>query len=148
MHEEQFGGVTSVTLDAPSVNTTRRRRGHKTAKPQGRRPVGGRGGLHGIRRRIREAREIAQSAAAATAEISVAVLPYPDLVRSAGGTEVPRILVNYLRHAATPYERLLREYPRAAYGALKRRTLDAIADAYPYLREECDRQSEEIRSAT
>ena len=147
MHEEQFGGVTSVTLDAPSVNTTRRRRGHKTAKPQGRRPVGGRGGLRGIRRRIREAREIAQSAAAATAEISVAVLPYPDLVRSAGGRDAARVLVNHLRHAATPYERLLREYPRA-HGVLKRRTLDAIADAYPYLREECDRQAEGLLVAT
>ena len=147
MSKGQVTDVTSVSLDAPSVNTTRRRRGHKAAKPQAKRPVGGRGGLRGIRRRIREAREIAQSAAAATAEISVAVLPYPDLVRSAGGRDVARVLVNHLRHAATPYERLLREYPRA-HGVLKRRTLDAIADAYPYLREECDRQAEEIRSAT
>ena len=74
MSKGQVSGVASVTLDAPSVNATRKRRGHKAAKPQGRRPVGGRGGLHRIVARIREAREIAQSAAAATAEISVAEL--------------------------------------------------------------------------
>ena len=139
--------VASVSLDAPSVNTARKRRGRKAAKPRTKRTVGGRGGLRGIGGRIRAAQELAQCAEAATAAISVAVLSYPDLVHSAGGKEAPRVLVNHLRHTATPYERLLREYPRAR-NALKRRANDAIADAYPYLREECERQAKRIRPAT
>lgn len=141
------GQVSIVTLGAPSVNTTRRRRGHKAAKPQAKRPVGGRGGLRGIGERIREARELAQCAEAARAEMSVALLPYPDLVRSAGGRKEAWFLVNHLRHAATPYDALRREYPLAR-DMLKRRALDAIADAYPDLRAECDRQAGAIRSPT
>ena len=139
--------VASVSLGAPSVNATRKRRRRKAAKPRAKRTVGGRGGLRGIGGRIREAQELAQCADAATAEISVAVLTYPDLVRSAGGTKDPHVLVNRLRHTATPYESLLREYPRAR-NALKRRVNDAIADAYPYLREECERQAGELLPAT
>ena len=147
MSKGQVSDVASVSLDAPSVNTARKRRGRKAAKPRTKRTVGGRGGLRGIHGRIRAAQELAQCADAATAEISVAVLTYPDLVRSAGGKEDPRVLVNHLRHTATPYERLLREYPRAR-NALKRRVNDAIADAYPYLREACDRQAWELLPAT
>ena len=125
----------------------RKRRGRKKAKTQGKRPVGGRGGLEGIGPRIREARELSQSMAAATVEISVPVLSHLDLVRSAGGRDEPRRLVNHLRHEHTPYESLLDTYPRAR-DATKRRTLGAIADVYPNLREECDRQAEELRAAT
>ena len=119
----------------------RKRRGRKAAKPQGKRPIGE------LRARIREGRELAQSAAAATAEVPVAVLSYHDLVRSAGGRGDTRVLVNYLRHEATPYHRLLRKFPRAR-AALKRKTLDAIAAAYPYLREECERQADALLAAT
>ena len=122
----------------------RKRRGRKKAKPQSKRPVGGRGGLERIGPRIREARELSQSMAAATVEISVPVLSHRDLVRSAGGRDEPRRLVNHLRHEHTPYESLLGLYPQAR-GATKRRTLGAIADVYPYLSEECDRQADALQ---
>lgn len=115
----------------------RKRRGRKAAK----RPIGE------WRARIREGQELAQSTAAATTTVSVAVLSYPDLVRSAGGRGDVRTLVNYLRHEATPYDRLLDKFPRAR-AVLKRKTLDAIAVAYPCLREECERQADELLVAT
>ena len=103
--------------------------------------------MRGIGARIRAARELTQCIAAAEAEMSVRVIPYGDLVQKAGGKDEPRVLVNYLRHEATQYESLCDRHPRA-HAAIKCRALDIIADAYPYLREECDRQAEELLAAT
>lgn len=56
-----------------------------------------------------------------------------------------RLMVNYLRHEMTDYERLLaRTYGRvgvrAAYYEIAKKVYDAIARAYPDLFDECDRQ--------
>jgi hypothetical protein len=57
-----------------------------------------------------------------------------------------RICVNYLRHQLTGYERALDEIkglPGAkhdAYLEIKSKVLDAIAEAYPWLASECNRQ--------
>jgi hypothetical protein len=56
-----------------------------------------------------------------------------------------RITVNFLRHCTTAYERLLDETwgkvgAENAYGLIRARVLAAIADAYPELQSECERQ--------
>lgn len=52
-----------------------------------------------------------------------------------------RLAVNYLRHKHTAYDKVMRRqcdiYRKAAYRDM---VLSVIADAYPYLSEECDRQ--------
>lgn len=61
-----------------------------------------------------------------------------------------RISVNYLRHAGTPYDAVLRrlermgERGRALVPAVKRRVLEAIAAVFPELAEECERQAARI----
>jgi len=63
-----------------------------------------------------------------------------------------RISVNYLRHCCTKYEETLESMfgkigNKEGYKLLKVRTLEAIGVMYPYLRDECVRQEEEMRKA-
>jgi hypothetical protein len=56
-----------------------------------------------------------------------------------------RITVNYIRHNLTSYDRLLREQAgkigvRETGPVIKRTIFNRIAEAYPHLREECERQ--------
>ncbi|CEA09280.1 hypothetical protein BN1051_02648 [Arthrobacter saudimassiliensis] len=56
-----------------------------------------------------------------------------------------RLTVNYLRHRQTSYEEELKEFKGVvgvgeAYLVVRNRILDLIAEAYPQLRAECDRQ--------
>jgi hypothetical protein len=58
-----------------------------------------------------------------------------------------RICVNYLRHSATSYDRLLRMIEGRvgkdeARQILRRKVYTAIAEAYPYLKDEAERQIE------
>jgi hypothetical protein len=58
-----------------------------------------------------------------------------------------RIRVNFLRHELTSYERILRGIAGRggvdeAYGDVNSKALDAIADAYPDLADECNWQKE------
>ncbi len=60
-----------------------------------------------------------------------------------------RISVNYLRHQLTRYENELKKIvgktgASEGYIEIKRKVLDAIAQAYPDLAEECQRQQEQI----
>ena len=56
-----------------------------------------------------------------------------------------RIMVNYIRHNLTSYEDLLEELrgkegKYEAYTKLKNKILEKIAEVYPELKEECNRQ--------
>lgn len=56
-----------------------------------------------------------------------------------------RICVNYLRHARSPYDHLLRKFSGSpgqdmVYELLFRKTAQAIAEAYPVLTHECQNQ--------
>jgi len=59
-----------------------------------------------------------------------------------------RITVNYLRHELSDYERRLNTLKkgavgkREAYHLIREKVLNSIAEAYPSLREECERQKE------
>lgn len=72
--------------------------------------------------------------------------PYEDFnAEEAGDRTRNRWMVNYLRHKLTPYEAQLRRVQgrsgnEGAYYRIFAAVLDAIADAYPTLREECERQ--------
>lgn len=57
--------------------------------------------------------------------------------------------VNYIRHELTRYEKLLDQIrglvgTRDIYTVIKGKILDKIASAYPWLKDECDRQKEII----
>lgn len=57
--------------------------------------------------------------------------------------------VNYIRHELTRYEKLLDQIrglvgTRDIYTVIKGEILDKIASAYPWLKDECDRQKEVI----
>ena len=57
--------------------------------------------------------------------------------------------VNYIRHELTRYEKLLDQIrglvgTRDIYTVIKGEILDKIATAYPWLKDECDRQKEVI----
>jgi hypothetical protein len=59
-----------------------------------------------------------------------------------------RISVNYLRHSLTAYEQQLPRFfgrvgQAEAYTVIKRKVLDAIARAYPWLAAECERQTQD-----
>jgi len=61
-----------------------------------------------------------------------------------------RITVNFLRHQGTSYEEKLDEIfgktgVNAAYIAIKKKVLEAIAKEYLFLAEECKRQMESVQ---
>ena len=88
--------------------------------------------------RLRETKELSESAALAGERIRV--LPFD--ATGMPGVDA-RILVNYLRHERIdpPYDDLLRKYSWAgADGQVKRRVLRAIAAEHPHLADECARQ--------
>lgn len=51
-----------------------------------------------------------------------------------------RWTVNYVRHMLTNYDRLLLCVPDEGKAGLKVMVLDEIAETYPFLKEECERQ--------
>jgi len=60
-----------------------------------------------------------------------------------------RIMVNYIRHNLTSYENLLEELKNKvgkdkAYMKLKKKILEKIAEVYPMLKDECNRQMIEL----
>jgi hypothetical protein len=59
------------------------------------------------------------------------------------GLTSDRRIVNFLRHELTNYDSLLREGEDRSM--LKAEILSGIAEAYPYLAEECERQAREAR---
>ncbi|MBO0895125.1 hypothetical protein [Arthrobacter sunyaminii] len=65
--------------------------------------------------------------------------------RSTSKARLDRLTVNYLRHKQTSYEEELKEFKGVvgvgeAYLVVRNRILDLIADTYPQLRDECERQ--------
>ena len=70
-----------------------------------------------------------------------------------GSDFLNRIQVNFIRHELTSYESLLSEKfglvgSEQAYVIIKQRTLDAIAETYPYLSDECVGQSSRVYDTT
>lgn len=67
-----------------------------------------------------------------------------NMVRDAGKEPNPFVLerwmVNYARHALTDYDQQCHDLDQDRYVELRTATLDAIADTYPPLRHECERQ--------
>ncbi|MDM7988933.1 hypothetical protein [Arthrobacter sp. zg-Y877] len=64
---------------------------------------------------------------------------------STAPSRLNRLTVNYLRHQQTSYEEELKEFKGVvgvgeAYLVVRNRILDLIADTYPQLKAECDRQ--------
>lgn len=66
------------------------------------------------------------------------------MVRDAGKEPNPFVLerwmVNYVRHALTDYDQQRHDLDQERYVELRTATLNAIADTYPPLRHECERQ--------
>ena len=65
--------------------------------------------------------------------------------RNTSKARLDRLTVNYLRHKQTSYEEELKEFKGVvgvgeAYLVVRNRILDLIADTYPLLRTECERQ--------
>lgn len=101
--------------------------------------------------------------------ISVRLVPYPQIHQAAcymhmgmrqrkhsneQGNELDAPLeirdrwsVNYARHKLTDYDRLRRNLNDKETLELKKQVLDAIADTYPELRAECERQKHEAERA-
>ena len=67
------------------------------------------------------------------------------LERNADRATVERWMVNYARHMLTDYDRLIRAADDPA--KVKRDTLAAIADTYPFLAAECARQASALKDA-
>lgn len=93
---------------------------------------------------------------AAAVEIELPAITLPELLERAEKSGQPfeehlrRRVVNYLRHEATGYDLAavaLRGRPggQEALCLLRARIFDAISEAWPGLREECDRQARERR---
>ena len=64
---------------------------------------------------------------------------------------IRRITVNYLRHEVSPYEGTLKSLfgmvgVREGSKLIKERVLDRIAEAYPHLNSECNRQKHSIKT--
>ena len=147
-------GQVSIVRDAPSVNCNLRGPcdtdreclpeqprvfGARTANKKPRNPRRGGAGYR-LKARRAEAREISAS----IVPIMLAPVTLDESIRSLGGSNDPRRIVNYLRHHASNYDALVKRYPR---DVIKRRTLMLIGEQHPALREECDRQSEELLAA-
>jgi hypothetical protein len=65
--------------------------------------------------------------------------------RKTSTARLDRLTVNYLRHQQTSYEEELKEFKGVvgvgeAYLVVRNRILDLIAETYPQLRTECERQ--------
>ena len=65
--------------------------------------------------------------------------------RNTSASRLDRLTVNYLRHKQTSYEEELKEFKGVvgvgeAYLVVRNRILDLIAETYPQLRTECERQ--------
>ena len=148
--------VSSVTCGAPSVNCNllepldadcecllEQPRGFeaRTAnKKKPRKPRRGRAGRP-LRARMAEAREISAS----IVPIELAPVTLNEAIRSLGGTNDHRRIVNHLRHCASNYEDLVSRHP---HDVIKRRALMQIGERYPTLREECERQADALLAAT
>lgn len=152
MSKRQVSDVASVTLDAPSVNCNLREpcdrecdfcyeepfgaiRANKPRKPR-------RGGAG---RRLKARKAEAQEISASIVPVTLDPVTLSEAVRSLGGNGDHRVIVNHLRHRASNYDALIKRHPR---DVIKRRVLRLIGERLPALREECDRQAEEIRSTT
>lgn len=71
--------------------------------------------------------------------------------KDAPATFIHRIEVNFLRHEATMYDEELEEYAgstgvREAVDMVRERVYEVIAEEYPYLKKECERQLQERRA--
>ena len=71
--------------------------------------------------------------------------------KDAPASFIHRIEVNFLRHEATMYDAELEEYAgstgvREAVDMVRERVYEVIADEYPHLKKECERQLEERRA--
>lgn len=71
--------------------------------------------------------------------------------KDAPASFIHRIEVNFLRHEATLYDEELEEYAgstgvRDAVDMVRERVYEVIADEYPHLKKECERQLEERRA--
>ncbi len=71
--------------------------------------------------------------------------------KDAPASFIHRIEVNFLRHEATMYDAELEEYAgstgvREAVDAVRERVYEVIAEEYPHLKKECERQLEERRA--
>lgn len=68
-------------------------------------------------------------------------------VQNASNEQVQQWMVNYVRHELTGYDDALLDVSRnvpAGYQLLKNAVLCKIADAYPFLRNECEKQVDNI----
>ena len=66
-------------------------------------------------------------------------------VRKASNEQLEQWMVNYVRHELTGYDGALLEISRtvpAGYQLLKNAVLCKIAEAYPFLRNECEKQKD------
>lgn len=80
---------------------------------------------------------------------SLDIYDYPSDAYSADQLTVDRWMVNYIRHNLTEYDRTLYDHIHIRtckgwliYTTIKEATLHKIADAYPYLADECMRQAQ------
>lgn len=86
--------------------------------------------------------------------VTVAVIERKKLERLVGDTSnYERHTVNYLRHECSHYDELLRQFfgqigVLDAQRIIRRKVYDAIAKAYPYLADECERQWDRRHKAT
>lgn len=146
------GQVSSVTCDAPSVNCNlleprdtdcecllEQPRGFEARTANKKKPRKPRRGGMGrpLKARMAEAREISAS----IVPIELAPVTLNEAIRSLGGNNDPRRIVNHLRHRASNYEELISRYSR---DMIKRRTLAEIGERHPSLRTECERQADEL----
>lgn len=149
------GQISVVTCDAPSVNCNLReprdtdcecllepRGGARMANQKPRKPRRGGAGY-----RLKARRAEAQEISAAIVTIALNPVTLNEAVRSLGGNDAPRRIVNYLRHHASNYDALIKRYPRAR-NVIKRRALALIGERHPSLREECERQADALPAVT
>jgi len=87
--------------------------------------------------RQKEGAEVEAELLAQAHEVEIRIWPI-----ELGPIQCPQSAVNRLRHEATNYDSILYSLgvSREAYSLIKERVLDLIAEKYPVLREECDRQ--------
>ena len=90
-----------------------------------------------------EAREISAS----IVPIKLAPVTLSEAVRSLGGNDDPRRIVNHLRHRASNYDALTKGRPRAVRDVIKRRALAQIGERHPSLRAECEQQADALPAA-
>ena len=150
------GQVSSVTCGAPSVNCNlpeprdtdcecslepSHGSGARTANKKKPRKPRRDGAGRPLRARMAEAREISAS----IVPIELAPVTLNEAIRSLGGTNDHRRIVNHLRHCASNYEDLISRHP---HDVIKQRALALIGERYPSLSEECERQADALLAAT